>query len=105
MKAAYIEEAGGPEKIKIGELPKPDPGSDGVLVRNQAAAVGPWDWKMLLGGWGKPLEFPYIPGFEAAGVVEQAPEGSGFKLMATKPYSSTHFSSSGMQVFGSTPGD
>ena len=79
MKAAYIEEAGGPEKIKIGELPNPDPGTEGVLVHNQAAAVGPWDWKMLLGGWGKPLEFPYIPGFEAAGVVEQAPEGSGFK--------------------------
>ena len=25
--------------------------------------------------------------------------------MPTKPYSLTHFSSSGMQVFGSTPGD
>jgi NADPH:quinone reductase-like Zn-dependent oxidoreductase len=78
MKAAYTEEAGGPEKIKVGDLPKPEPGPDGILVRNQAAAIGPWDWKMMLGGW-VTLEFPHIPGYEAAGVVEQAPDGSGFK--------------------------
>jgi NADPH:quinone reductase len=78
MKAAYTEEAGGPEKIKVGDLPKPDPGPDGILVRNHAAAVGPWDWKAMLGGW-RTLEFPHIPGFEAAGVVERAPEGSEYK--------------------------
>src|ERR1700682_1141313 len=77
MKAAFTEEAGGPEKIKVGDLPKPEPGPKGILVRNKAAAVGPWDWKMMLGQW-ITLEFPHIPGYEAAGVVEQAPDGSEF---------------------------
>jgi NADPH:quinone reductase len=78
MRAAYTEEGGGLEKIKVGELPKPVPGPDEVLVRNKAAAVGPWDWKGILRPW-RPLEFPHIPGYEAAGIVEQAPEGSEFK--------------------------
>src|ERR1700730_457770 len=78
MRAAYTEEGGGLEKIKVGELPKPVPGPDEVLVRNKAAAVGPWDWKGILRPW-RPLEFPHIPGYEAAGVVEHAPEGSDFK--------------------------
>src|SRR5271170_4162196 len=38
------------------------------------------------------------------GLVQWPPDGSGLRLMATKPYSLTHLSSSGMQVFGSTPG-
>lgn len=77
MKAAYTEEAGGPEHVKVGELPDPDPGDDKVLVRNHAAGLGPWDWKMLRGQWRK-LTFPHIPGFELAGVVDKAPAGSGF---------------------------
>src|SRR5574343_701238 len=39
------------------------------------------------------------------GLVQWPPDGSGFRLMPTNPYSFTHFSSSGMQVLGSTPGD
>ena len=39
------------------------------------------------------------------GLVQWPPEGSGFKLMPTAPYSLTLRSSSGMQVAGSTPGD
>src|SRR3954466_11714518 len=41
----------------------------------------------------------------SGGEVQWPPDGSGFRLMPTLPYSLTHFSSSGMQVFGSTPGD
>ena len=78
MKAAYLEEAGGPEKIRIGDLPDPEPGPGQVLIRNRAAGVGPWDWKMMAGMWME-LSFPYVPGFEGAGVIERAPEGSSFK--------------------------
>src|SRR6476646_3809732 len=42
---------------------------------------------------------------DSGGEVQWPPEGSGFRLMPTLPYSRTHFSSSGMQVAGSTPGD
>ncbi len=79
MRAAYTDADGGPEDVKAGELPKPEPGPNEILVRNHAAGVGPWDWKMLAGKW-RTLKFPHIPGSEAAGVVEQAPEGSEFKV-------------------------
>ncbi|SVC24350.1 uncharacterized protein METZ01_LOCUS277204, partial [marine metagenome] len=39
MKAAYIEETGGPEKIIVGELPDPSPGAGEVLVQVGAASV------------------------------------------------------------------
>src|SRR5207244_13130030 len=42
---------------------------------------------------------------DSGGDVQCPPDGSGFRLMPTKPYSFTHFSSSGMQLRGSTPGD
>src|SRR5437868_3678115 len=42
---------------------------------------------------------------DSGGELQCPPEGSGFRLMPTLPYSLTHFSSSGMQVRGSTPGD
>jgi NADPH2:quinone reductase len=76
MKAAYIEEAGGPEKIKVGELPKPEPGQDKVLIRTYAAGVAPADWKTMAGTY-RAMNFPYVPGLEAAGIVESAPEDSG----------------------------
>jgi NADPH2:quinone reductase len=79
LRAAYTETNGGPEVIRVGELPTPEPGPDKILIRNHAAGVGPWDWKALAGRWGE-LKFPHIPGAEAAGVVEQAPEGSEFKV-------------------------
>src|SRR5260370_9539810 len=42
---------------------------------------------------------------DSGGEVQWPPEGSGFRLMPTLPYCSTHLTSSGMQVAGSTPGD
>ena len=41
---------------------------------------------------------------DSGGLVQWPPDGSGFRLMPTLPYCSTHFTSSGMQVAGSTPG-
>lgn len=42
MWAAWIEELGGPERIRYGELPVPRPGPTDVLVRVEAVAVTPW---------------------------------------------------------------
>ena len=78
MRAAFTDSEGGPEVINVGELPAPVRGPDEILIRNHAAGVGPWDWKMLDGRFRK-LSFPHIPGVEGAGVVEQAPEDSGFQ--------------------------
>src|SRR6188474_3067737 len=42
---------------------------------------------------------------DSGGDVQCPPDGSGFRLTATNPYSLTQRSSSGRHVFGSTPGD
>jgi NADPH:quinone reductase-like Zn-dependent oxidoreductase len=78
MKAAYTEENGGTEKIKVGEVATPEPGPGELLIRNHAAAVGPWDWKMLAGRW-MSLPFPHIVGVEVAGVVEKAPDTAEYR--------------------------
>jgi NADPH:quinone reductase-like Zn-dependent oxidoreductase len=49
MKAAYIEQYGGSEQLKIGELEKPVIGPDDVLIEVYAASVNPVDWKLREG--------------------------------------------------------
>ena len=56
------------------DLPKPEAGPGQMLIRVQAAGVGYWDVMACQGLFGE-MGFPYVPGFETAGVVEQV--GSG----------------------------
>jgi NADPH:quinone reductase-like Zn-dependent oxidoreductase len=74
MKAAYIEEPGGPDKLKLGDIPDPTPGPGEVRVAVRAAGIGPWDIKAMSGRFGK-LNLPYVVGFEHAGVVDQLGDG------------------------------
>jgi NADPH2:quinone reductase len=81
MKAAYIEHIGGPEEIRFGELPKPQPGPGQVLVRVRAAAVNPIDLYIRSGIVTMPLPFPYVVGCDLAGTVEEVgPDASRFKV-------------------------
>src|SRR5258708_10531908 len=77
MKAAYIEQVGGPETLIVGERPTPEARAGQMLVRTKAAGVGPWDWKIMGGIFGSP-SMPMIPGLEVAGIVEQAGPDAGF---------------------------
>jgi len=78
MQAAYYEESGGPDKLKVGERPDPEPGAGDVLIRNRAAGVGIWDVKLMASASAN-RSFPVIPGFEAAGIVEQSGD-SGLEM-------------------------
>lgn len=69
MKAAYIEEQGGPEVLKYGELPDPAPQPGEVLVDIFAASVNAADWKSRLGGYGAIDNFPYVLGRDFSGVI------------------------------------
>ena len=71
MRAVAIEGFGGRERLKLVDLPIPEPGPDEILVRVRAAGVGPWDAKTREGFFGK-RSFPYVLGLEASGVVENA---------------------------------
>ena len=72
MKAIVISEFGNRSRLRFAEVPKPQPGEGEVLVRIKAAGVNPVDWKIregLLDGF-LPHQFPLIPGWDMAGVVE-----------------------------------
>jgi len=68
MQAIMVDKAGGPEVLQVGETEIPQPGPDEVLVRVLAAGVGPWDAHLRSGEF--PVQLPYIPGAEFAGLVE-----------------------------------
>ncbi len=68
MRAAYIEQTGGPEVIKVGDLPRPEPGPGQVLVRVRAAALNPIDLYIRSGLVAMPLSFPYVIACDLAGI-------------------------------------
>lgn len=73
MQAITIDRFGGPEVLKIQEVPVPDTGPNDVLIRVEIAGVGEWDPFEREGGYAEMLgmepSFPYILGSEGAGVV------------------------------------
>jgi NADPH2:quinone reductase len=75
MKAIQVHEFGGPEVLRLEEIPTPKPGAGQVLVRVHAAGVNPYDTYMRNGTYAIKPPLPYIPGSDAAGVVETIGEG------------------------------
>ena len=77
MRAIQIQETGGPEVLKLADLPVPQPGPGQVLVRVQASGVNFIDTYLREGRY--PAALPFVPGQEAAGTVEALGDGvSGF---------------------------
>ena len=70
MKAAYIEKPGPPENIIFGNLPKPKPADNQVLVKVKAVAVNPVDTYIRAGMYPMDLPQPFVIGCDLAGVVE-----------------------------------
>ena len=80
MKAAYLEQTGGPEVLKYGDLPDPKAGPGEVLVDIVAASVNGADWKVRTGGYGA-LKFPYVLGRDFSGIVSAIGDGvTDFKI-------------------------
>src|SRR6476646_5440971 len=69
MKAIVLHESGGPEVLKYEDAPRPQPKDDDILIRVIAAGVNPVD---VFIREGRLTRFPFIPGMDVAGVVEQA---------------------------------
>ena len=70
MKAAYIKTSGPPKNILFGNLPKPEPADNQVLVKVKAVAVNPIDTYIRAGMVPMDLPQPYIIGCDLAGEVE-----------------------------------
>jgi NADPH:quinone reductase-like Zn-dependent oxidoreductase len=80
MKAIRIHEFGGPEVLKLEEVPRPEPGADEVLIKVFATSVNPVDWKIRKGQRKEkfPTKFPLIPGWDVSGEIEEV--GSDIKI-------------------------
>ncbi|HEX8838647.1 MAG TPA: NADPH:quinone reductase [Candidatus Acidoferrum sp.] len=75
MKATVVRQFGGPEVLKLEEVPTPKPAAGQVLVRIHAAGVNPYDTYMCAGTYAVKPALPYTPGSDAAGVIEAVGEG------------------------------
>jgi NADPH:quinone reductase-like Zn-dependent oxidoreductase len=75
MKAVRIHEFGGPETLRVEDLPIPEPGAGEVRIRVMAAGVNPVDYKMRNGGYLPVDALPLTLGREVAGVVDAVGPG------------------------------
>ncbi|MGE0394621.1 MAG: NADPH:quinone reductase, partial [Vicinamibacterales bacterium] len=86
MKAILVREFGGPEVLTIGETADPVPGPGEVLIRVHAAGVNPYETYMRTGTYAVKPALPYIPGSDAAGVVEAVGAGVTDLAAGTRVY-------------------
>ncbi len=75
MKAIVVHEFGGPEVLKLEEIPTPKPAAGQVLVRVHAVGVNPYDNYMRAGTYAVKPPLPYTPGSDGAGVIEAVGPG------------------------------
>ncbi|MBN3821462.1 alcohol dehydrogenase catalytic domain-containing protein, partial [Paraburkholderia sp. Se-20369] len=81
MRAVLIDRTGDADALRVGDVPPPEPGPGDVLIRVACAGVNPADWKCRAGYLGAFMQytFPFVIGFDVAGVVEATGEGvAGF---------------------------
>lgn len=77
MKVIAIERYGGPGELVKRGLPRPEPREDELLIQVVAAGVSRLDTTACRGELrdSNAVMFPWVPGFEIAGVVEQLGAG------------------------------
>ncbi|MET8627639.1 NADP-dependent oxidoreductase [Kitasatospora sp. NPDC004669] len=83
MRAVVQDGFGGPEVLRVQQVPRPVPLPTEVLVRVHAAGINPVDWKTrggtgMAGLLGEP---PFTLGWDVSGVVEEV----GFGVTTLKP--------------------
>lgn len=75
-----MHEFGGPEVLRLEEVPTRHPGPGEVLVRMRAVGVNPVETYIRAGTYSRVPDLPYTPGNDGAGVIEQVgPDGEEFK--------------------------
>src|SRR2546425_9284818 len=70
MKAILVREFGGPDVLRLEDVPDPKPGPSEVVVRIRAIGVNPVDTYIRSGAYARKPPLPYIPGSDAAGEIE-----------------------------------
>lgn len=86
--AVGVIEFGGPEALQVVDLPEVHPGAGEVRLRVHAAAVNPTDTFVRNGDRAEALRKdppPYIPGMDAAGVIDEIGPGTTTDLALGDP--------------------
>src|SRR3954454_1344149 len=91
MRALLSREPGGPETLRIEELPDPPPGPGELLVRVHAASINYPDVLIIEDKYQLKPPRPFAPGSEIAGEVEAVGEGvqgwsAGDRIIAATGY-------------------
>ncbi|MFC4530383.1 quinone oxidoreductase family protein [Sphaerisporangium dianthi] len=88
MRAVGHYEFGGPDVLRLVELPEPHAGPGEVRVRVHAAAVNPADTLLRSGGLAQAfagIPAPYVPGMDIAGVIDEIGPGTRTDLSLGEP--------------------
>jgi NADPH2:quinone reductase len=72
MRAIQITEFGGPEVMQLADLPTPEPGEDGLLIRVSRIGINFADTHQRENSYLARSQLPLVSGTEVAGVVERA---------------------------------
>lgn len=77
MRAMVIHSFGGPEVLVPGEIEIPETKPGNVVIKVAYASVNPADWKAREGWLSRYFDykFPFVVGFDAAGVIASVGEG------------------------------
>jgi len=78
VRAVGLAQFGGPDVLQLVDLPDPHAGPSQLVIRVHAAAVNPTDTLLRNGARAerfKGIPPPYVPGMDAAGVLEEIGEG------------------------------
>ena len=86
MKAILAREFGGPDVLKLEEVPDPTAGAGQVTVRIHAVGVNPYDTYMRAGGYAITPDLPYTPGADASGVIDQVGGEAGAWQVGDRVY-------------------
>src|SRR5437667_490625 len=86
MRGIRVDQFGGPEVLRLADLPDPSPGPGDVLVKLQAAGVNPVDAYMRSGVYARLPELPYTPGSDGAGVIEAIGQGVTTRAAGDRVY-------------------
>jgi NADPH:quinone reductase-like Zn-dependent oxidoreductase len=107
MKAIVIDGYGDAGVLKYAEVAKPVPSANEVLIRVEATALNPLDSKIRSGFLQAimPISFPFVPGWEAAGVIEATGKNVTSLKAGDEVYTRTNFRKAGAYAEYMTAGE
>lgn len=75
MKAVVLHRSGGPDELRLEEVADPEPAAGEVRIAVVAAGTNPVDaGNRADGSWAR-IEFPFVPGYDVAGVIDAVGTG------------------------------